>query len=135
MQFHNDYWNSMDRKAADNMNVSPSYVGISAPPMEDQVQALKGKIWTGVSNVELGFMGQKKGSMGQKSTTPGMYGKEEREAIRHMAKINEINLTTHASPNVQGFAGLTQEGFKEEAAEDSVIEVKRAIDFAADTAP
>ncbi|MAG20171.1 hypothetical protein CL618_01930 [archaeon] len=134
MQFHNDYWNSMDRKAADNMNVSPSYVGISAPPMEDQVQALKGKIWTGVSNVELGFMGQKKGSMGQKSTTPGMYGKEEREAIRHMAKINEINLTTHASPNVQGFAGLTQEGFKEEAAEDSVIEVKRAIDFAADTA-
>jgi len=134
MQFHNDYWNSMDRKAAENMNISPSYVGISTPPMEDQVQALKGKIFTGASNIELGFMGQKKGSMGQRMTTPEMYGKEDREAIRHMAKINEINLTTHATPNIQGFAGLTNEGFKEEVAEDAVHEIERAIDFAADTA-
>src|SRR3989344_5169222 len=73
-----------------------------------------------------------KGSMGQGAPTPEMYGKEEREAIRHLARINEVDTSTHVAPNVQGFAGLGERGFSEETREKNLMEVKRTIDFAAD---
>ena len=132
MKFDNDYWHSLDRQYIEKLDVSAKNVGISTPPMRDQLESLKTRIFQGASQIELGFMGAGKGSMGQGAPTPEMYGKEEREAIRHLARINEVDTSTHVAPNVQGFAGLGERGFSEETREKNLMEVKRTIDFAAD---
>lgn len=134
MKFDNDYWHSLDRKYIDKLNVNANTIGISTPPMRDQLESLKTRIFQGASQIELGFMGRGKGSMGQGAPTPEMYGNEEREAIRQLARINEVETSTHVAPNVQGFAGLGERGFTEEAKEQNLMEVKRTIDFAADVA-
>ncbi len=112
--------------------LSPGNIGISAPPMQNQLEALQAKIRQGASRVELGFMGRGKGSMGQGSTTPEMYGLEERRDMKELAKINKIILTTHATPAVGSLSGLSEQGFNEMAREQSFNEIRRAIDFAAD---
>ena len=132
MKFDNDYWHSLDRQYIEKLDVSAKNVGISTPPMRDQLESLKTRIFQGASQIELGFMGAGKGSMGQGAPTPEMYGKEEREAIRHLARINDVDTSTHVAPNVQGFAGLGERGFSEETREKNLMEVKRTIDFAAD---
>lgn len=132
MKFDSDYWHSLDRRYIDKLNVSASTLGISTPPMRDQLESLKTRIFQGASQIELGFMGRGKGSMGQGAPTPEMYGNEEREAIRQLARINEVETSTHVAPNVQGFAGLGERGFTDEAKEQNLMEVKRTIDFAAD---
>jgi sugar phosphate isomerase/epimerase len=149
MIFNNAYYNSMDRgyytKLAPGegpaeqgpqdeaaIGLSPKDIGISAPPMQDQLQALKAKIFQGASRVELGFMGRGKGSMAQGSTTPEMYGREERIDIRELAQLNEVQLTTHATPSAGSLAGLSEQGFDESARERALHEVERAVDFAAD---
>src|SRR3989344_3746436 len=133
MKFDNDYWHSLDRQYIEKLDVSAKNVGISTPPMRDQLESLKTGIFQGASQIELGFMGAGKGSIGQGAPTPEMYGKEEREAIRHLARINEVDTSTHVAPNVQGFAGLGDRNFfTEENREKNLMEVKRTIDFAAD---
>jgi len=108
-------------------------IGISAPPMQDQLQALKAKIFQGASKVELGFMGKGKGSMQGGNITPEMFGAWERQDIRELAEINKIQLSTHATPNAGSMAGLVEGGFSEQARESALHEIERAIDFAADT--
>jgi hypothetical protein len=149
MIFNQSYYNAMDRgyymplsqgegAPGDNpsevpaIGLSPKDIGISAPPMQDQLKALQAKIFQGASRVELGFMGRGKGSMSQGATTPEMYGREERIDIRELAKANEVTLTTHATPSAGSLAGLGEQGFDEGAREKSLHEVERAIDFAAD---
>ncbi|MBI2133380.1 hypothetical protein HYU11_01720 [Candidatus Woesearchaeota archaeon] len=112
--------------------LSPSDIGISAPPMQNQLEALNARIRQGASRVELGFTGRGKGSMGQSSTTPEMYGMEERRDIRELANLNKVILSTHATTQVGNLSGLTEGGFNEMAREMALNEVKRAIDFAAD---
>lgn len=124
----------MDRQAAQNLEVSPSKIGIATNIAEDQLKGLKSRVFAGAQTVELGFAGQGKGFLKQGATTPGMYGKEEREAMKQLAKTNKVNLQTHASVNVMGFSGLGQKGFDEEARQQSINEVKRAVDFAGDVA-
>ncbi len=114
--------------------LSPKDIGISTPPMKDQLEGLKARIFQGASRVELGFTGTGKGSMGRGAPTPGTYGKEEREAIRELAKINKVDLTTHATVGVGGLAGFTERGLDEATRERNLKEIERAIDFAADTA-
>jgi sugar phosphate isomerase/epimerase len=115
------------------MGLNPRDIGISAPPMQDQLRALEAKIRQGATRVELGFTGKGKGSMGQGATTPEMYGKEERTDIKELATFNKVQLSTHASVAVGGLAGLSEGGFRDEAREAALNEIKRAIDFAADT--
>ena len=134
MKFDNDYWHSLDRQYIEKLDVSAKNVGLSTPPMKDQLEGLKTRIFQGASQIELGFMGKAKGSMGQGAPTPEMYGREEREAMRQLARLNEVETSTHTSPNVQGFAGLGERGFSEEVREQNLIEIKRTIDFAADVA-
>jgi len=135
MNLDKSYWNAMDKEAATQYLASPLYLGASAPPFEKQLGALKGKIFEGASNVELGFMGKGKGSIQGGNITPGMHSKEEREDMRQLAKINDVTLSTHASPNAGSLAGLSRDGtFSDTEREKSVMEVKRAIDFAADVA-
>ncbi|GAG40458.1 unnamed protein product, partial [marine sediment metagenome] len=110
-------------------------IGISAPPMKDQLEGLKARIFQGASRVELGFTGVGKGSMGQGQPTPGSYGKDEREAMRDLAKLNKVELTTHATLGVSGLAGFSRQGNLDESErEKSLHEIQRAVDFAADTA-
>ncbi|MBI4438801.1 sugar phosphate isomerase/epimerase [Candidatus Woesearchaeota archaeon] len=112
--------------------LTPSQIGIPTPPMQNQLEALQAKIRQGASRVELGFTGRGKGSMGQGSTTPEMYGMEERRDIKELAEWNKVILTTHASIGVGNLSGLTEGGFNEMAREQALNEIKRAVDFAAD---
>ncbi|MAG47230.1 hypothetical protein CL617_01375 [archaeon] len=136
MAFESDYWHAMDNKPAKNLNLDPGTLGISAPPFKDQVESLRTRIFQGASRIELGFTGAGKGNLQQGSTTPEQYSSEERESMRQLAKINDVELSTHASFGIGGLSGFdSQQGtFSDEAAESALNEVKRAIDFAGDTA-
>ncbi|PIN68806.1 hypothetical protein COV93_08025 [Candidatus Woesearchaeota archaeon CG11_big_fil_rev_8_21_14_0_20_43_8] len=112
--------------------LSPKLIGISAPPMKDQLESLKSRIFQGASKVELGFWGKGKGSMGQGSTNPEMYDKEMRQAIKELATINEINTSTHVAPAIGNWSGLGQDRFSEAERESNLREAKKTIDFAAD---
>lgn len=127
------YWHSLDRVSKD-LEVSGKDFGISHG-IGDVKQGLKANIFAGASQVELGFMGTGKGSRSQPTgVTPEVYGKTEREEIREMARVNEVELSTHAAANVMGFAGYSEQGFRDEIREKALHEVKRAVDFAADVA-
>ncbi len=108
-------------------------VGIPTHPFEKQLEALQARIRSGARVIELGFMGQGKGSV-QGNITPGMHSREEREDMRELAKINKLKLSTHASANVIGLSGLTQRGFNDEEREKHIREIERSIDFAGDVA-
>ncbi len=135
------YYNPLDReydrgngKETPLREVELGNIGISTMPMGNQMEQLKARIFQGASAVELGFSGRGKGSMGGQNTTPEMYGKDEREDIRQMADFNKIKLSTHASYNIGPLSGMTQQGFDNGARENTLREIERAIDFAADTA-
>lgn len=138
----NDYFSALDEQQyvpAAAGSTPPAItgmknLGIPTPPMQDQVQTLKQRIYQGASLVELGFMGRGKGSMNQGSTTPGMYGTPHRQALRELAKQNEIALTTHATTATGPLSGFGQQGFSEDARRQALEEMERAIDFAADVA-
>jgi len=131
MAFESDYWHALDKQTAKALDVKPSDVGISHGA-GDVLQGLNAKIREGASVVELGFTGKGKGNLGGGQTTPEMFGKDKREAIRQLQKINDVTVSTHASIGVDGLAGLGEKGFSDRAAETSLNEVKRAVDFAAD---
>jgi len=133
MDLGTSYWNSLDH-VAKRLNISGKDIGISHG-IGDVSQGLKANIFAGASQIELGFMGMKKGSRSQPTgVTPETFGKDEREAMRQMAKVNEVELSTHASANVIGLAGYGEGGFRDELKEGALHEIKRAIDFAADVA-
>jgi sugar phosphate isomerase/epimerase len=131
MVFDTDYWHALDKQTAKALDVKPSDIGISHG-VGDVLQGLNANIRKGASVIELGFTGKEKGSLGQGNTTPEMFGKDKREAIRQLQKINEVTVSTHASIGVSGLSGLEERGFSDRAAETSLNEVKRVIDFAAD---
>ena len=153
MIFNQSYYNAMDRgyylpSPSDDAEapvesgaptVSPEIgleikdIGISTPPMKDQLETLKSRIFQGAKKVELGFTGRGKGSMGASNTTPEMYGKDERMDIRELAKLNKIQLTTHATTEAGSLSGWGQQKFEEANRENTLHEIERAIDFAADT--
>ncbi len=114
------------------IGVSPKDIGVSAHPAQDQLQQVKARIFQGASRVELGFFGRGKGSFQGGNTTPEMYGKEERIDIRELAKINKVQLTTHATTAAGSLAGMGQQGFDEHVREQALHEIERAVDFAAD---
>lgn len=132
MKFDNDYWHVLDKKTATRVDVNPRYIGRSANPTIDQVEALKTRIFQGATHVELGFFGKGKGSKAQGHATPETYGKEQREALRHMAKVNKIDLSVHAAPDAGSFSGMTERGFDDGAQASTLQEVKRSVDFAAE---
>ncbi len=141
MDYLDSYRSPMDREYSEPLSdaeraplIPMGAIGISAAPMRDQLQELKTRIFQGASKVELGFMGQGKGSMQGGNTTPEMYGVDQKRAIRELAELNKIELTTHATPNHGSLAGATQEGFSDEARRRSLSEIQRTIDFAAEVA-
>lgn len=133
MEFNTGYRHALDKEPSSNLNIPPAQIGIPTAPFENQLDAFKARIKVGAKNVELGFMGRGKGSMKGGGTTPGMFGKDERRAIKELAKINKIRTSVHAAPQVQGFAGWNERSFNEQFRQSNIDEVRRAIDFAGDT--
>ena len=104
-------------------------LGISAA----NVQGVYSKIRMGAGHLELGFPGMGAGQ--RNAQTPGMYGQDQRQALRELGLINEVKFTTHAAYNVMGMTGADQQGnFALTRARMAQKEVERAIDFAADVA-
>ena len=61
------------------------------------------------------------------------YGTEQREEIRKLAELNNVNITSvHAPPQIGNLSGFTQNGFDDSVREQEVTEIKKAVDFAAD---
>ena len=125
-----DYWNALDK--GKELRVDPNQIGISHG-IGDVGEGLKANVFRGAKVVELGFMGAAKGSRSQPGGhTPESYGTRERQEMRELAKVNDIEISTHASPNI-GYASGYQEGaFRDETRQFVLHEVKRAIDFASD---
>lgn len=146
MIFNQGYYHPMDRAyhvadevsdqtSTNDLGVGVADIGMSVPLgiAAGNVQGLAVKIREGAGSFEIGFPGA--GAGNRQAQTPGMYGKDTREAIRELAKINEIKLTTHSAYNMMGLSGQDQHGnFSKEYKKFATDEIKRAIDFAADTA-
>ena len=135
-----DYANSMDPEMyGHDLKEKPSLsikdIGMSVPMgiSAQNVAGIYSKIRMGVGSIEIGFPGVYSGQ--RQAQTPEMYGEDQRQAIRELANINEIKLTTHAAYNVMGLMGHDQrDNFSMSNATQNLHEIQRAIDFAADTA-
>lgn len=128
------YYHAMDRDYNPDAVMPLRQIGVSIMATKDAIQPLVAKIREGASKVEIGFMGAGKGSVFSGQITPESVDSEQRQAIRELAKINKVDLSTHATVSTGGFAGLSQRGFDENTRMQNVNEIKRAIEFAADTA-
>jgi hypothetical protein len=126
-----DYAGSLQNR--DNFNAAGRF-GIGTHFAKDQLQELKAKIWKGAGAVEFNFMGKGKGVKSQGQSTPESYGIEERQAMRDLAKINDIKLSTHATVAAGSWSGFAERRFDENQRQQNIFEGKRAIDFAADVA-
>jgi len=129
-----DYWHSMDRKAAKDVGIGNEFISVSTHPFKEQLEELKAKIFSGTKSVELSFIATGSGSRAQGQIVPEHYGTEEREELRQLAKINKIELTVHNPANAPPLSGFSQRGFSPEVKQESLKELKRTIEFAADVA-
>src|SRR3989338_9735614 len=134
-----DSYNAMDSESygpsKNDLNLSIKDVGMSVPMgiSAANVAGIYSKIRMGAGSIEIGVPGLYTGQ--RNAQTPGMYGEDQRQAIRELANINEIKLTTHAAYNVMGLMGHDQrDNFSMSNATQNLHEIQRAIDFAADTA-
>jgi len=126
------YYNPMDREydVSVGERVAPHDIAESVAFIdEDFMGKLKASIFRGASKAELAFFGAGKSAQ---VPAPETITKEERQVIRDMALVNEMKLTTHAFVKQAGLAGLGDQGFSEATRKESINEIKRAIDFAAD---
>jgi hypothetical protein len=114
----------------DVSGLTPMEVGTSTNPMMHQVQAFAAKIREGASRIELSFLGAGKSNSQQPS--PEAFGAKEREDIRAMAKMNDIQTSVHAALHGESLAGLGREGFSGEARQHALKEIERAIQFSAE---
>src|SRR3989344_1318389 len=120
MDLDTDYTNAFRKQP---IGIPAEQIGISHG-IGDVGQGLKSNIFLGASTVELGFMGRGKGFRSQPTgSTPESYGKDERQEMRELAKINEVTVTTHASPNIGALSGYNpQEGRFSPAARQDVLD-------------
>ena len=128
-----DYFHAMDAPKNQLGNVRVKDFGVSSK-IGDVLQSVNADIRTGAKHIEMVFMGTGKGSLGQMNTNPEMFDKVKREEIRQLAKINDVTLSTHAAIQMSGAAGFGEQGFNERARQSTLHEIKRTIEFAADTA-
>lgn len=135
MAFTSDYWHALDKETARRLDVSAKDIGMSHG-VGDVLEGLQSSIRAGAGAVELGFTGTGKGNLGQGQATPETFGKDKREAMRQLAKVNEVVLSTHASVGISGISGLdSREGaFTPQASESALTEIRKTVDFAADVA-
>lgn len=131
-KFGGSYWHALDKDSLVKYSADIKEIGVSHG-IGDSLQGLRANIFVGAPIVELGFSGAGKGQRGQRPT-PESYGRDEREAMRQLAKVNEVKITTHSSFGAPPLSGFGEGGFNKDVAANSVQELKKAIDFAADVA-
>ena len=134
-----DYHNAMDSDSyakdapEGSVQLGIKDIGMSVPLgiSAQNVAGVYSKIRMGAGKIELGFPGAVSGQ--RQAQTPGMYGKDQRQALRELAAINEVEFTTHSAYNMMGMTGQDQQGnFALTRARVAQHELQRAIDFAAD---
>jgi hypothetical protein len=134
MIFNTDYWNGLNKKEKEETLFNPEQLGFSlgGNPLDN----LKAGIFTGTKNMELTFFNAP--GKGQDKSSPESWGKTERQEMKELARVNEVDVTIHATPNMGGggasLSGFTGKGFSEEAREVALHELKSATEFAADVA-
>ncbi len=141
-KFHDiNYFHPLDRdpepnqKAEeDDLGLSLSDVGMAHPfgVAGHNAHGVAAKIRTGVKKIELAFSGVDRAQGNQK--TPGVYGKEQRQALREIAKSSGVEFGTHATVGVFGLSGRGQQGFSKAQQVQGLREINRAIEFASDVA-
>jgi len=132
MIFDTDYWNSLNRKEKEEVTLNPAQLGYSLGG--DPLKNLKAGIFTGTQNMELTFFNSP--GKGQQKNAPESWTKTERQEMKELARVNEVNVTVHATPNMGGggasFSGFTGQAFSDEARQRAVDEMGRTSEFAAD---
>ncbi|MBW2966812.1 hypothetical protein KY342_06945 [Candidatus Woesearchaeota archaeon] len=126
---------SVDDTSTNDVGIGVQDIGQSVPMgiAAANVQGVAAKLRAGAGAVEIGFPGAVRGQ--RQAQTPGMFGKDQRQALRELAEIAEVKFTTHSSYGIMGLAGIDQQGnFSKEQKKLAVDEIKRAVEFAADTA-
>ncbi|MFH0870580.1 MAG: TIM barrel protein [archaeon] len=111
--------------------LGPQDIGTTTHPMQNTVQSFGAKIREGAGKIEIGFLGQ--GKTNSQQPGPEAFGRLERQDIREMAEMNKIETSVHAAWHNGSLAGFTREGFNEQARQQALTEVEKAIHFAADT--
>jgi sugar phosphate isomerase/epimerase len=101
-------------------------IGASVSPAGSQLINTNAAMNWGVNQLEL--------SMGlefnhQQMGHVASFGKIEREEIARLSRLNSVNLSVHAPPNVEP-AGFRQGAFSEDARRDAIRELKQSIDAA-----
>ncbi|HIH05261.1 TPA: sugar phosphate isomerase/epimerase [Candidatus Woesearchaeota archaeon] len=109
-------------------------IGMSVPLgiAANNVAGIYSKIRMGAGSLEIQFPGH--GGGRPNAQTPEQYGKDQRTALRELADINEVNLTTHASFAMSGMTGYDGREYNIKNAQKNLEELKTAIDFQADVA-
>lgn len=98
----------------------------------DPINGLTAEIRKGASHIEITAPGTGRGD--QSNPTFEYFDKGKKEEMRMLAKINKVNITTHSTPSAWGIAGFNGEGFSKQQQQQSITEIKKAIDFAQEVA-
>ncbi|MBT3865788.1 sugar phosphate isomerase/epimerase [Candidatus Woesearchaeota archaeon] len=134
MIFNTDYWNSLNKKERETVKLNPSQLGYSLGG--DPLKNLKAGIFMGTNDMELTFFNSPGKS--QQKGSPEAWTKTERQEMKELARVNEVDVTIHATPNMGGgggsFSGFTGQNFSDEARQKAIDEMSRTSEFAADVA-
>ena len=150
MVFNTEYYSTLDRgfyhteqykdpievefpePSEQSTNLTAKEIGTGLNPMQYPLEALKAKIREGAAKVELTFMGTGKGS--SQASTPESMGRLERQEMQRLSKINEVEFSTHATPNIMGVSGFNPQAgkFDDDMQQKYLKEIEKAIHFAAE---
>ena len=134
MIFNTDYWNSLNKEERETVKLNPAQLGYSLGG--DPLKNLRAGIFTGTNDIELTFFNPPGKS--QNKASPEAWTKTERQEMKELARVNEMDVTIHATPNMGGgggsFSGFTGQNFSDEARQKAIDEMSRTAEFAADVA-
>ena len=145
MRFNIDYYGPMDqqysaprKRARDiqepitsgDVKVSELGKSVSEGRGETFLDSVRGAIFEGSSTIELAA----KPDGGEPFSGMENYGRDARQDLREMAKVNEVKFTSvHTPPEVvANMSGFQRNEFNPRVREHNLNEVKKAIEFAAD---
>ena len=96
---------------------------------------LKAEIFRGAGNIEMSANGYGRPGQGLGKMTFEAIDPLQRQAIAELARINEVNITTHATFQAGNLSGFNpQSGFSQQYRKSNIDEIKKAIDFSAEAA-
>lgn len=110
--------------------LGPQDLGQTLNPFQHPIQAMNARLREGSGKIEFEFFGAGKGS--KERFTPESLGKLERDDLKSLAEINNIQTSVHGTVAITGMAGLSRNGFDETQRQEGFNEIRRAVDFAAD---